>query len=403
MPALAGLPIFQVAILVCLALSVGEFLFRVQATSAARTPVSVCVNGLLVLVTLSGLANGSSPDVISDFAKAWVLYFLVLALVDSPQRLSTTVVGTAVSIFGIGLLMVLDHHTGMFGGSAVNEGGILRAQAVGGANFDANDTAALLVVAVLIFLSTALDSKSRILRWLCITFAIVSLYAIQLCNSRGSLVALITGLVTYVYLRWGTKGLKWGALLLPIMVAMVATDRMTDVSAIQTGTGQSRMQFWSIALTLFLQNPILGIGPGEFVNHNGMACHNSFLQAFAELGFVGGALFVGALYFAIASSYRVVEICRSQDAAAEPNFDPLTYTIPTLTAAYSASLMTLNHLYGTHTYLILSLSTVATFCYSGREAHETTVIEGSLIFRLFVVACGFIALTYVCCRVLVRW
>jgi O-antigen ligase len=404
LPALAGLPLFQIAILGCLSLSLSEFLSQLQTTSAARTPISVCINGLLVLVILSGLVHGSSLDVISTFTKAWVLYFLVLALVNSLHRLQVILVGTAVSIFGIGLLMVLDHHTGMFGGISVIESGDgLRAEAVGGANFDANDTAALLVIAVLIFLATTIDSRSIILRCACTALAVVSLHAIQLCNSRSSLLALMAGLATYVYLRWGKKGLKWGALLLPVFAAFVATDRMANIGgAVQHGTGQGRMQFWSMGLSLFFRNPILGIGPGEFVNHVGKACHNSFVQAFTELGILGGALFVGAFYLAITSSMQLVNNS-SDDRSNQPSPDLLLFVIPAILVAYSVSILTLNHLFSCHTYLLLATSTAAPLIYGLSEREETANTESSLAGRLGAVTCVFLIVTYVGCLTLVQW
>ena len=402
-PALAGLPLFQSAIIACLSLSIGQFLSRLQATSAVRTPVSVCVNGLLAVVILSALVNGSPLEVVTNFAKSWVLYFLVLALVDSPRRLRIALIGTAVSILGIALLIVLDHHTGMFGGiSSIETEEGLRTEAIGGAMFDSNDTAALLVVAVLIFVATTIDSRSKILRCLCIVFAIISLDAIQLCNSRSSLLALLAGIGVYIYLRWGSKGLKWGAILLPIVVVFVATDRMTDISALQRGTGQSRMQFWSIGLSLLVRNPILGIGPDEFVSIVGKACHNSFVQAFAELGVFGGAMFVGAFYLSITCSMQLARTVSSSDGEKSAAY-PTVLIIPSVLVAYSTSLMTLNHLYGCHTYLLLATSAVASSVYGFSESEESRNVGSNLIGRLGKVACIFLAVTYVGCLVFVQW
>jgi O-antigen ligase len=51
-------------------------------------------------------------------------------------------------------------------------------------------------------------------------------------------------------------------------------------------------------------HPILGVGFGEFTNLHERVAHNSFVHVFAELGLVGGFLFVGVFYWHFASTSR---------------------------------------------------------------------------------------------------
>jgi hypothetical protein len=402
-PALAGWPLFQIVILLCLALSIAPCLAHLSAASATATPVTVCVNGLLVVTFLATLANGSSLDPVSNLAKAWVFYLLAVALVDTPKRLSTFLSATGLSIFLVGLMMVIDHQTGMFGGGSATqtEEGI-RMGALGGANFDANDTAALLVLAMLIFFANTIDSKSLFRRCVWIAFAVVTVQAMQLCNSRSSLLALLAGLGTYVGLRWGRRGLKWGLVLLPLFAVLIATDRMTDMGAIQNGTGQSRMQFWSMGLSIFFRNPVLGIGPDAYVNQVGTACHNSFVQAFAELGVGGGAFFVGAFVMGIVSSGRLAK-SRGSDQDVEAPQNPHIFLIPALLVAYTTSLLTLNHLFGCHTFLILALGNLSPLIYGGIELQAASERHSSFVTQLASATGAFLLAIYVACMTLVNW
>lgn len=65
----------------------------------------------------------------------------------------------------------------------------------------------------------------------------------------------------------------------------------------------ARQMLWRDAFELWQENPVLGGGPGSFFEHSAMArsephlyaAHSSILQAGAELGIVGAALFLAIL------------------------------------------------------------------------------------------------------------
>jgi len=70
---------------------------------------------------------------------------------------------------------------------------------------------------------------------------------------------------------------------------------------------ETRLQAWDAAVTLSVENPLVGIGPGNFFYHYGRVAgippgaepiavaHNSYLDVAAELGLAGLALFVAYL------------------------------------------------------------------------------------------------------------
>ena len=68
---------------------------------------------------------------------------------------------------------------------------------------------------------------------------------------------------------------------------------MTSISA-DEGTGQARIQLWSDGLMFFQQSPLFGIGMENYRQFSRHVAHNSFIHCFAELGLLGGTLFLGA-------------------------------------------------------------------------------------------------------------
>jgi O-antigen ligase len=408
-PSLEGLPLFQVVILSSLAIGLSQCMSHLRLATAARTPITICVAALLGVTAASNLLNPTgSLDFSVGLVKAAIFYLLTVSLVDSRERISHFITAVGLSIFLVGLTMVVSFHTGMFGETQhIMSGDGVRVEALGGVHFDANDTAALLVLSTLIFLAKAIDGTSVAFRLISIALAVVSLHGLQLANSRAGFLSLVLGTITYVWCRWGMKGLRWGMPLIVLGAGLVATDRMADFGAIQTGTGQSRLQFSSMGLSIFFRNPLLGIGPGEYVSRIGKACHNSFVQAYAELGILGGALFAAAFYLGLRMSLQLaVQHSYERETDEEATLEPTLYLIPALFVSYMFSILTLNHLYGCHTYLLLALATVATLVYEqnlDNEVEHKPVFEGSLLAKLGTVSGAFIIGMYLICLVFVHW
>lgn len=84
-------------------------------------------------------------------------------------------------------------------------------------------------------------------------------------------------------------------------------------------SGSGRSEFWRVAIDAFGEKPVLGHGAGTYrfswhmLRHNSVSnldAHSLYLQAFAELGLVGGLLvlaMVGALLWAGIAAWRAAE------------------------------------------------------------------------------------------------
>src|SRR5690606_18131398 len=93
-----------------------------------------------------------------------------------------------------------------------------------------------------------------------------------------------------------------------------------------------REQIWERGRMYWRQNPVLGVGAGNFPMAEGAqlesigltgkwsTAHNSYLQAFAELGTPGGLIFLGILFAGIRASLPLWRPRRGSSAAHRPEF-----------------------------------------------------------------------------------
>jgi O-antigen ligase len=220
----------------------------------------------------------------------------------------------------------------------------------------------------------------------------VLLATLYFTYSRGGFLGLCAGLAGLFYARYGwRKSLALGVLVLPVLLVLFG-GRMTSIDT-KAGTGQSRIQLWSDWLDAFRTAPVLGVGPGADDVGISHAAHNSFLQAYADMGIFGGILFVGAFYLA------ALTLLRAENApVVSPEMRRLRPYLLATVAGSMMSLFTLCLTYLIPTYLILGLATA----YSGvaRASERGPLLRWDLTLcrRLAVVGVSGLGMIYVCMR-----
>jgi O-antigen ligase len=112
-----------------------------------------------------------------------------------------------------------------------------------------------------------------------------------LTGSRGGQLVVLAVLGAYGLMRFGAKGLLLG----PVVAAplVLLGGRNSEEASSST---LERLDCWASAISIGRSHPILGVGLGQFTEHNYMTAHNSYLLAFAELGVPGILLFSIILY-----------------------------------------------------------------------------------------------------------
>jgi putative inorganic carbon (hco3(-)) transporter len=361
-------PIYEILML----LTIFDWLRGREITRAMRCPSAIAALCLWPVVILSHLSHVNFYLVRQNailFAKPLIYFFMVLAYVKTPSRMRLFLKWMTISVIGLTALGLLDylHYIDIpalaaFGevqldtiGPDGNPIKLSRLCSVGIFN-DPNDLSLMLCVGFMLSLYWLHDGQAQRpgrklpwrLRWapICALF----LYAIQCTHSRGGLIALMSGLLAFIIARYGLRRtLPLCAILAPAIL-LLFSGRQTNIST-NAETAQDRIHLWSSALEDLRSNP-MGIGMNQFVEQNRLVTHNSYLQAFAELGFIGGSLFLGAFVYSIASMFRLRRLAPFMDDPALERFHP--YLLGGF-VSYAVGFLTLSRDYVEATYLMLAL------------------------------------------------
>ncbi|MDQ0035945.1 O-antigen ligase [Variovorax boronicumulans] len=154
--------------------------------------------------------------------------------------------------------------------------------------------------------------KRRVVKLAAMLYFPVAMSSILLTGSRGALIAGGAALIVYflvsvrkrffaslISIASVSAGLYFLFDYLPDSVA----DRMSFFSGLIFSSGETvdlsgRQDIWPIAIDLFFDNLVAGIGFGAFraANPEGISVHNVFLTMAAETGLVGLALFLFTMF-----------------------------------------------------------------------------------------------------------
>ena len=435
-PDVYGWPIYEFLVVACLCASFPQVFAQLSRNSLRDNPITACVLGVLVAVVLSHLSHlyiWGARTWGWQFSKIVLYYLLLVATVNSAQRLRSFLRWLFLFILATAVLALLNFYglvefssIGILvergAASATGEvSAIPRLRSTGVFN-DPNDLAMILAAGAAIGLTAFLSagsglpfpgpylptsplgptacwsSGSGFLRFFWLPPVGVFLYGIYLTQSRGGLLSLLASLGTVFYFRWGWKrALLFGALATALLFA-VAKGRITSLSqALEVGTGQSRVQIWAEGLRLFRQRPVFGIGTGNYAEEVGLVAHNSFLQCFAELGFFGGAMFLGAFAAALVMLYRLWR------GPLSSVLRPLHLSISAILVAFIVSMLSLSRPYVVPGYLVLGLATALVAVAVGQEHAPPLRFEAPFVKRLALGGLCFLVATYVFVRLTIHW
>jgi len=205
--------------------------------------------------------------------------------------------------------------------------------------FDPNYFAARLIGAILIALFIALTTSSNRVRGAAAAVFLVDTIAFALTQSRGGIVGLAAALVAAVAVAGAARPRVLAATLALVALGagyyvLAAPAHISgSFSTSLSGASAGRSDEWRIALRVFENHPLSGVGLGNYpvvepsystqtVNLNfvryivndQLVAHNSYLEIAAELGIAGLALFL-----AIVISPAVLAGRALSSAARAPN------------------------------------------------------------------------------------
>ncbi len=310
----------------------------------------------------------SQSSFFDGFLKSITLYFILIQMVRTGPQLRQLLGSLLVSFLFVGSVSV--YQTLRI--SALTEGGDMRLTGFG-AFQNSNDIAALMVFIMPFAAFAALrKTESIFMRFLGGTTTLIAFVTIVLSRSRGALLGIAMMVGAYFIIKIGRKAIVpvAAALVLLALPAMILISNRSDRDL--EGSSESRKTYLKAGLRMGVTNPVLGVGfdayPENLVRYSTealeegsqMTAHNSFVLVFAETGFPGLLLFLGAYAFCALLAWKVYR--------SYPEF-----LLAVL--GYGVAMFFLSHSYLMYPYLLYALVHIAQTIRKDPELETETVVN----------------------------
>jgi O-antigen ligase len=285
--------------------------------------VGVIALGAVIVLTLPfSIWPGGSLTVFSDiYVKIILIFALMMSTITSPRRVRQMTWIMIVASGYIAARAVSDYLRGV----NLVEGDRVRG-AVGGMFENPNDLALNLVTFLAPTLFIIFQEKRASRRLFACAIAAAMMGAIVCTKSRSGFLGLVAmAAVVLYYMAQKKPAIVMGVVLagcmaLPVMPSSF-WDRMDSIANADedtSGSRAARLRLIDQGIEVFLENPVTGIGAGQFQNYNapGMiekwrVTHNVWLQVAADLGMFGLAIFAFLVLRAYTSSFAVLRMLRA--------------------------------------------------------------------------------------------
>jgi O-antigen ligase len=214
-------------------------------------------------------------------------------------------------------------------------------------------------------------------------------YALSLTYSRGGALTLMIGLGIYAQVRFGRRAAVLALLALPLLLLGGGRQMNFNISG---GTGQARVAMWDLYMSMFIENPLFGVGFGQGMNHAYQVAHNSYIHVFGERGFFGGMAFLSAVLLAVWS------VLRLNPSRARPPDDELVRLRTCVLASivsYAIGIMTLSRADVYPTYTILGLAVAYEHMAVGASDRGPLRLAPRSICRLAAASVAYLVIMYI--------
>jgi O-antigen ligase len=300
---------------------------RRMASGQTITKVNAEVIGVLGLGAVMVMTipfsfwPGGSLAVFSDiFVKIILIFALMMSTLTTPKRVYQTLWIIIVICGYVSVRGIYDYLRGV----NLMEGNRLRG-ALGGFMENPNDLATNLIVFMGPALFIVFKDRGAVRRLVALGIVVVMAVAIVFTKSRAGFVgaAAMSVVIAYYMLKE-----RPGVIFAIVFAGLIATpmmpgafwDRMasiTNPAEDQTGSREQRIQLFRQGLQVFAENPLTGVGAGQFDNYDGdmmvvrwRTTHNVWLQVAAELGIFGVLVFGFLVYRAFRACFVVARALR---------------------------------------------------------------------------------------------
>lgn len=339
-PALGNIQLYLACVAGAVFCSIRQLHNQVGLKTLVQQPINLCVIGVTIAVALSHLSTGaigSAAKGVNMMGRVLIYYLLLVALVNTPQRLRSFLMTTAICATLMTILSIADyrefvaewsgrpdiqevkarertlpegepkllrHSPELFGENLEGEQQWTFRMCGLGIFHDPNDMALLVVMTAIISCYFLSDRSWGAARFVWLVPIGIMIWGLLLTQSRGGILCAGVAVMAWMATRYGGKvAIAIGVL--GAMAVPVALGRAGSIS-LGSGTGQQRIQLWGDGLAQLKSFRIgFGIGEGMYPDVAGLVAHNSYVHAFVELGLFGGTLFFGCFFLPALALFRM--------------------------------------------------------------------------------------------------
>jgi O-antigen ligase len=269
--------------------------------------------GFVPLIMISAFLNGWGAGGITESRKFFVAsiipFFLYSNLVTSISRQKTLMYVSIVAA----LFMVYNGHIqqqsfdGNFGyglGDSLTMGRAEMRITYLGFFGDPNDLGMFLVMN-LAFLGYFYSEKGALYKLLMPLLFGLFCYGVLMTGSRGTLLGTLGVIFLYFLIKKAGARLIMFTLIMAPIVATLLTKFGGMSSSESSANG--RLEAWYSGILMLLNNPVFGVGKGNFMDHHELVAHNSYIHVAGEMGVPGYSLWAGVITLTMLASYRVIK------------------------------------------------------------------------------------------------
>jgi hypothetical protein len=412
-PDLQNAPVYEVLIQLCLAVALPGVVRQLSPSMLRARPITACVVGLQGVVIVSALLNVGPGEAFRsgyDFARLLVYFLLLVAVVDTPNKLRWFVYYLAALICVLTAFALLQYHGAIdipalasmaerqweFVNEETGEAPpvVLRLCAAGIFN-NPNDLSRILVVGIIISMYGWGDRRSPLPRIFWLALIAEFGYALALTQSRGGFIGLLTTMMAFLCIRFGGRKLIGMALVVLPLLFVAFGGRQTSLST-STGTGHQRIEIWRWGIEEWRHNPLFGSGMRNYAGIAGGSAHNAFVQAYTETGFIGGTFFLGFLYLAVLFPYLVGRESSSLTDGELRRFRP--YLIGII-GGYIMGQTSSSRNYVATTYMLIALAAVYVRLAGVYLPPSVTSLSNRLVWKILLLSMLSVAAIYLFVRI----
>jgi hypothetical protein len=248
-----------------------------------------------------------------------------------------------------------------------------------GGTFDSNDMASLMAIAFPMAAGLLTRSVPGRARWIALAAVVTLALGVIATSSRGGTLALLAGVIVFAAALRGERGMLMILALIAGGAAAWYTapedfrSRMQSITNLENDYNYTdetgRKAVWARGRQYWRENIVIGLGANNFPMAEGgyyagderrgkwSQAHNAYIQVFAELGTIGGGIFVAILLGAARSS---LPMWRPKPTSGSPRSPP--FERPELLAslvAFAVGAYFLSHAYFAPMFTLLGLAALA--------------------------------------------